>query len=612
MAKIWMPASISSDDLDLKQITSDATALPEEILEDKTAYVSGERIRGTLARRESGLSNIGLDWRTPTLTPGQSISLGSGSNLYVGIPKGAYLDSDPKLSCPAVTIPYEQRAVTPTKLSQVIISASGKVLKQVTVNPIPGNYITTDDANAQPDHMMNGNTAYVKGVKITGTMANQGTKTASLNCGDSYTISAGYHNGSGKITANSLSSQTAANATANYLAKDKTAWVNGTKITGTVPDKRGTSQPCQYARINNGRFEIAVEAGIYGCNWNNNAQDYEYLTYQKVRDAIGLTSGKLKYNEGVLGLTGTFTGDANLEAGSLLSGYSGYSKGTKINGSMPNRTVVNSTIGGINSSYPGVSIYDGNAIQFNPTTGDKVRRFAISPPTGYYLQGASYVGAPAQTKTITPSTSIQTVKADSGKVLEQVSVNAIPNNRGQYQYGTNIGESGDYYAINGLPEGYYVKNGADWAPEARISKSKLREYFGITADKIRRGTSIAGVSGEVDRYIQYTGYGLKSSTTKKSFTDMNGNTVTHYSLTIPINNVHFVPMTIAVFNNTWPLNVVTQDQWHIIEIYENSAWWFNYGGGNGIGWGNGNTNVIVPVSISGADYCYVIGGYNNS
>lgn len=93
---------------------------------------------------------------------------------------------------------------------------------------------------------------------------------------------------------------------------------------------------------------------------------------------------------------------------------------------------------------------------------------------------------------------------------------------------------------------------------------------------------------------------------------MNGNTVTHYSLTIPINNVHFVPMTIAVFNNTWPLNVVTQDQWHIIEIYENSAWWFNYGGGNGIGWGNGNTNVIVPVSISGADYCYVIGGYNNS
>ena len=40
MAKIWMPASISSDDLDLKQITSDATALPEEILEDKTAYVS--------------------------------------------------------------------------------------------------------------------------------------------------------------------------------------------------------------------------------------------------------------------------------------------------------------------------------------------------------------------------------------------------------------------------------------------------------------------------------------------------------------------------------------------------------------------------------------------
>jgi hypothetical protein len=37
-------------------------------------------------------------------------------------------------------------------------------------------------------------------------MTNQGAKTASLNCGESYTIPAGFHDGAGKITANSLAS----------------------------------------------------------------------------------------------------------------------------------------------------------------------------------------------------------------------------------------------------------------------------------------------------------------------------------------------------------------------------------------------------------------------
>ena len=64
-------------------------------------------------------------------------------------------------------------------------------------------------------------------------MTNNGAKTASLNCGGSYTIPVGYHNGSGKVTANSLASQTSATATAAVLASGYTAWVNGKLITGT-------------------------------------------------------------------------------------------------------------------------------------------------------------------------------------------------------------------------------------------------------------------------------------------------------------------------------------------------------------------------------------------
>ena len=73
-------------------------------------------------------------------------------------------------------------------------------------------------------------------------MPNKGTVTASLNCGGSYTIPAGYHNGSGKVTANSLASQTSANASASEILTDKTAYVNGTKVTGTMPNKGAVTQ----------------------------------------------------------------------------------------------------------------------------------------------------------------------------------------------------------------------------------------------------------------------------------------------------------------------------------------------------------------------------------
>lgn len=66
---------------------------------------------------------------------------------------------------------------------------------------------------------------------------NQGAKTAALNAGGSYTIPQGWHNGSGKVTANSLASQTDANAAAGNILTGKTAWVKGSKITGTMANR---------------------------------------------------------------------------------------------------------------------------------------------------------------------------------------------------------------------------------------------------------------------------------------------------------------------------------------------------------------------------------------
>ncbi len=74
--------------------------------------------------------------------------------------------------------------------------------------------------------------------------------------------------------------------------------------------------------------------------------------------------------------------------------------------------------------------------------------------------------------------------------------------RGTAQYGEGWGwvGSGDneYFAINRLPEGYYHAEGNWWAPEARIKASTVRNELGITADKIIKGQSIAGVAGTAE------------------------------------------------------------------------------------------------------------------
>lgn len=73
---------------------------------------------------------------------------------------------------------------TPTKSTQTI--ASGQYLTGAqTINPIPDEYITTNDANAVASVINSGYTAYVNGVKVTGTQAVQTYRTGSSQPDDS-------------------------------------------------------------------------------------------------------------------------------------------------------------------------------------------------------------------------------------------------------------------------------------------------------------------------------------------------------------------------------------------------------------------------------------------
>lgn len=94
------------------------------------------------------------------------------------------------------------------------------------------NRPASDFGDASADKVLAGSTfTSSAGIKRAGTMANNAT----LNCGGSYAIPAGYHNGSGKVSANSLASQTSgATAEDKYVKKGLKYWKDGVLRTGTM------------------------------------------------------------------------------------------------------------------------------------------------------------------------------------------------------------------------------------------------------------------------------------------------------------------------------------------------------------------------------------------
>lgn len=80
-----------------------------------------------------------------------------------------------------VKIALEKKTVTPTKAAQTITPTSGKVLSEVVVEKIPDEYILTDDADAIASDILIDKSAYVDGEKVDGTMPNNGSVTKTLD-----------------------------------------------------------------------------------------------------------------------------------------------------------------------------------------------------------------------------------------------------------------------------------------------------------------------------------------------------------------------------------------------------------------------------------------------
>lgn len=154
--------------------TSTVTAGAADVLANKVIVnADGETITGTMTN--NGAVTKTLDTTTTSYT----------------VPKGYHSGTG------KVSITAETKSATPTKSSQTIKPSTGKVLSQVTVAAIPNNYVDTSDADAVAANILDDKTAYVNGVKVTGTMVNNGATGGNIDglTVTSYTIPAGYTTG---------------------------------------------------------------------------------------------------------------------------------------------------------------------------------------------------------------------------------------------------------------------------------------------------------------------------------------------------------------------------------------------------------------------------------
>lgn len=160
------------------QDVSATTAIAGDVLTGKVfTDADGVVTTGTMAN--NGTVTKTLDTTTKSVTIAKGYHSGSGS----------------------VSITTEEKSATPTKSTQEIIPTTGKVLSKVTVAAIPDTYQDVTNVTATADKVLD---TYVfvdsDGNEVEGTMANNGAVSKTLDTtATSYTVPAGYHNGSGKV-----------------------------------------------------------------------------------------------------------------------------------------------------------------------------------------------------------------------------------------------------------------------------------------------------------------------------------------------------------------------------------------------------------------------------
>lgn len=323
--------------------TSDANATAEDIAINKTAYVNGEKVEGSIQVIENGYSKEIQLSETNNIPASNKFELTGTNKSNLILRNGA-----------KVRIPISYNSVaTAMKIT------SDKIKSGESIFGVEGNQsvVDTSDANVTSDDIAQGKTAYVNGQKITGSLPKRSfamdvTDPDSIHIEENSIAIIGkdtitdepyiyepIDNNASVVVYDSVLAQALnltqdkivegntilgiegtaaqgvdtsdATAAADDIIRNKTAYVNGEKVTGTILDSSGrlldAAIQVSTKSLHHEQFDIEFSTSYAG--GDRVIRDFDDIilgaTNEQVANAINLTADKITTGNTILGIAGT-------------------------------------------------------------------------------------------------------------------------------------------------------------------------------------------------------------------------------------------------------------------------------------------------------------------
>ena len=512
--------------------TSDADATAANVEINKTAYVNGEKITGSLPLNNTTLvvdnAEISLDGEN------NKLEMNSTNSTKQIIDNNVNMKFNANYSDVATTI-----GLTPDKIKR------GETILNVEGNVQEG--IDTSNANAVETDILSGKTAYVDGNKITGTITSKEAQTYIPSSSEQIIDAGQYLSGTQTISAVPIEEKTItpsalsqeitptenkflskvtvsgdailtagniksgvtifgvegsytsdANAMAEDIAMNKTAYINGQKITGTLPlfpnsrtftvDNAGVADNIEDSELEFTTINTAKQILDSNLNMKFSAP------YSDIVTAIGLTADKLISGNTILGIEGTATtgidtSDATATADDIVVNKTAYANGQKITGTIPTATTI--------TEDGSVQLESDGRFRASATVPNDIYLHSDITPRMIWLnltksQVAETIGLTAD-KIVSGNTILDVVGTASIGITPDTT---IPNG----EYGLETATSGELdndigikLFTNANTQSKLYENGS--IVEVHITNELLAQILGITADKIKSGETICGIEG---------------------------------------------------------------------------------------------------------------------